>query len=137
MKRTEQDMYAEVFRKWTNEVEENTSIPPESYRYDRVKRGLRNSDGTGVLAGLTKVCQVHGYVMYEDEKLPDAGKLIYRGVDVSEIVGACEAENRFGYEETCYLLLFGKLPTTSELAEFRNSFDPDEMVADINALIEG
>lgn len=120
MKRTEQDMYAETFRKWTNAVEENTSIPPESYKYDRVKRGLRNSDGTGVLAGLTKVCQVHGYVMYEDEKLPDDGKLIYRGVDVSEIVGACEAENRFGYEETCYLLLFGKLPTASELAEFRN-----------------
>ena len=119
MKRTEQDMYAETFRKWTQEVEANTSIPPESYKYDRVKRGLRNSDGTGVLAGLTKVCQVHGYVMYEDEKLPDAGKLIYRGVDVSEIVGACEAENRFGYEETCYLLLFGKLPTASELAEFR------------------
>ncbi len=119
MKRTEQDMYAETFRKWTQEVEANTSIPPESYKYDRVKRGLRNSDGTGVLAGLTKVCQVHGYVMYEDEKLPDAGKLIYRGVDVSEIVGACEAENRFGYEETCYLLLFGKLPTVSELAEFR------------------
>lgn len=119
MKRTEQDMYAETFRKWTNAVEENTSIPPESYKYDRVKRGLRNSDGTGVLAGLTKVCQVHGYVMYEDEKLPDDGKLIYRGVDVSEIVGACEAENRFGYEETCYLLLFGKLPTAAELAEFR------------------
>jgi len=119
MKRTEQDMYAEVFRKWTNAVEENTSIPPESYRYDRVKRGLRNSDGTGVLAGLTKVCQVHGYIMYEDEKIPDTGKLIYRGVDVSEIVGACEAENRFGYEETCYLLLFGKLPTAEELAEFR------------------
>lgn len=112
-------MYAETFRKWTNAVEENTSIPPESYKYDRVKRGLRNSDGTGVLAGLTKVCQVHGYVMYEDEKLPDDGKLIYRGVDVSEIVSACEAENRFGYEETCYLLLFGKLPTAAELAEFR------------------
>ena len=131
MKRTEQDMYAEAFRKWTNVIEDNTSIPPEAYKVDRVKRGLRNSDGTGVLAGLTKVCQVHGYIMYEDEKIPDDGKLIYRGMDVSEIVGECERENRFGYEETCYLLLFGKLPTDSELAEFK------KVVGDMRVLPDG
>lgn len=131
MKRTEQDMYAEAFRKWTGVIEENTSIPPEAYKVDRVKRGLRNSDGTGVLAGLTRVCQVHGYIMYEDEKIPDEGKLVYRGIDVSEIVGACEKENRFGYEETCYLLLFGKLPTQSELANFK------KIVGDMRALPEG
>ena len=131
MKRTEQDIYAEAFRNWTNTIEENTSIPPEAYKVDRVKRGLRNSDGTGVLAGLTKVCQVHGYIMYEDEKIPDEGKLTYRGIDVSEIVGACERESRFGYEETCYLLLFGKLPTESELAEFR------KIVGDMRTLPDG
>ena len=131
MKRTEHDIYAEAFRNWTNTIEENTSIPPEAYKVDRVKRGLRNSDGTGVLAGLTKVCQVHGYIMYEDEKIPDEGKLTYRGIDVSEIVGACESENRFGYEETCYLLLFGKLPTESELTEFK------KVVGDMRALPDG
>ncbi len=131
MKRTEHDMYAEAFRKWTNVIEENTSISPEAYKSDRVKRGLRNSDGTGVLAGLTRVGQVHGYIMYEDEKIPDDGKLTYRGIDVSEIVGACEAENRFGYEETCYLLLFGKLPTKTELDDFK------KLVGDMRALPEG
>ncbi len=131
MKRTEQDMYAEAFRRWTNVIEDNTSIPAEAYKNDRVKRGLRNSDGTGVLAGLTKVCQVHGYIMYEDEKIPDDGKLTYRGIDVSEIVGACERESRFGYEETCYLLLFGKLPTESELADFK------KLVGEMRALPEG
>ena len=131
MKRTEHDMYAEAFRNWTNVIEENTSISPELYKGDRVKRGLRNSDGTGVLAGLTRVGQVHGYIMYEDDKIPDDGKLIYRGIDVSDIVGACEAENRFGYEETCYLLLFGKLPTKSELDDFK------KLVGDMRALPEG
>ncbi len=119
MKRTEHDMYAEAFRKWTEVIEENTSISPEAYNDYKVKRGLRNSDGTGVLAGLTRIGQVHGYIMYEDEKLPDDGKLTYRGVDVKDIVSACERENRFGYEETCYLLLFGKLPTQTELSDFK------------------
>ncbi len=131
MTRPEQDMYAEAFRKWTDIVEENTSIPQDAYRNDRVKRGLRNSDGTGVLAGLTKVCQVHGYIMYEDEKIPDEGKLTYRGIDVSEMVSACERENRFGYEETCYLLLFGKLPTRAELDDFK------KMVGQMRTLPDG
>ncbi|MBQ3181607.1 MAG: citrate/2-methylcitrate synthase [Clostridia bacterium] len=120
MKRTEHDMYAEAFRKWTNVIEDNTSITPESYNDYKVKRGLRNSDGTGVLAGLTRIGQVHGYIMYEGEKIPDDGKLTYRGVDVKDIVSACERENRFGYEETCYLLLFGKLPTKTELDDFKS-----------------
>jgi len=131
MKRTEHDMYAEAFRKWTGVIEENTSISPEAYNDYKVKRGLRNSDGTGVLAGLTRIGQVHGYIMYEGEKLPDDGKLTYRGVDVREIVSACERENRFGYEETCYLLLFGKLPTQTELADFK------KLVGEMRALPNG
>jgi len=131
MKRTEHDIYAEAFRKWTDVIEKNTSISPEAYNDYKVKRGLRNSDGTGVLAGLTRIGQVHGYIMYEDEKLPDDGKLTYRGVDVREIVSACERENRFGYEETCYLLLFGKLPTQTELADFK------KLVGEMRALPNG
>lgn len=94
------------------------SIDSELYgRYD-VKRGLRNSNGSGVLVGLTKVGDVHGYVIDEGEKLPDDGVLRYRGINVHEIVDACIRENRFGYEETVYLLLFGKLPSKDELADF-------------------
>ncbi len=104
---------------WCSVIEEHTKILPERYDNYKVKRGLRNSDGTGVLAGLTNVGQVHGYIMYEDERIPDDGKLTYRGIDVTEIVKACEKEDRFGYEEVCYLLLFGKLPTSQELDDFK------------------
>lgn len=131
MIKTQHDIYAKDFEKWTNVIEENTSIAPEAYNDYKVKRGLRNSDGTGVLAGLTRIGQVHGYIMYEDEKIPDDGKLTYRGVDVRDIVSACERENRFGYEETCYLLLFGKLPTQTELDDFK------KLVGEMRALPDG
>lgn len=104
---------------WCSVIEGHTKIQPERYDNYKVKRGLRNSDGTGVLAGLTNIGQVHGYIMYEDERIPDDGKLTYRGIDVTDIVKACEKEDRFGYEEVCYLLLFGKLPTCQELDDFK------------------
>lgn len=131
MNRAEQEMYSAAFKKWTSVIEENTSIAPEAYNDYKVKRGLRNSDGTGVLAGLTRIGQVHGYIMYEDDKIPDDGKLTYRGVDVRDIVTACERENRFGYEETCYLLLFGNLPTQTELNDFK------KLVGEMRALPDG
>lgn len=99
-------------------VLKNTKIPPEAYNNYKVKRGLRNSDGTGVLAGLTNIGNVHGYVVSEDEKVADDGRLSYRGINVADIVANCKKENRFGYEETCYLILFGKLPTQKELDAF-------------------
>lgn len=84
-----------------------------------VKRGLRNSDGTGVLAGLTQICNVHGYVLNEGEKTPVAGELTYRGIDVQEMVESCIQENRYGYEEASYLLLFGQLPNRQQLEFYR------------------
>lgn len=89
--------------------------------YDRldVKRGLRNSDGTGVLAGLTLICNVHGYVLNEGERQPIDGELIYRGVNINDLVDGCVKEQRFGYEEAVYLLLFGALPTKIQLKHFR------------------
>ena len=85
--------------------------------YDRysVKRGLRNGDGTGVLVGLTTIGNVHGYVVSEGEKTAIPGKLYYRGIDVEELVMACRGENRHGFEECAYLLLFGSLPNKAEL----------------------
>lgn len=109
----------DALEQWCSAIEHNTHIAPEKYDNYKVKRGLRNSDGTGVLAGLTSIGQVHGYIMYEDEKISDDGKLTYRGIDVADIIDACERENRFGYEEVCYLLLFGKLPTKKELEDFK------------------
>ena len=92
--------------------------PALNEKYD-VKRGLRNSDGTGVLAGLTQICNVHGYVINEGEKQPVDGELTFRGVNIRDLVHGCNAEQRFGYEEVAYLLLFGSLPDRKQLEFFK------------------
>lgn len=103
-----------------NEFRANNQIPPEKFDLYQVKRGLRNPDGTGVMAGLTLICNVHGYLIADGERIPDVGKLTYRGIDLNEIVDGCIAENRFGYEEVAWLLLFGKQPTKTQLDHFKN-----------------
>lgn len=90
----------------------------EVYEHYNVKRGLRNSDGTGVMAGLTSVGDVHGYVVEDGDRIPREGKLRYRGIDVRDIVAGCQAENRFGYEEVSFLLLTGVLPNKEQLEEY-------------------
>ncbi len=85
MEHANKEYFTKALTDWCGVVEENTHISPSHYDNYKVKRGLRNSDGTGVLAGLTNVSQVHGYIMYEDEKIPDDGKLSYRGINVSDI----------------------------------------------------
>ena len=88
-------------------------------RYD-VKRGLRNADGTGVMAGVTRIASTQGYYMRDGERRAMEGKLYYRGIDVSEIVQGFLSEGRHGYEETAYLLIFGDLPNKGELDTFRD-----------------
>lgn len=97
-------------------------IDPETFTRFDVKRGLRNKDGTGVLAGITNICNVHGYLINEGERMPVEGMLDYRGINVRDIVESCEKEDRFGFEETIYLLLFGRLPDSKELEEFSSIF---------------
>ena len=118
------------------ELRKNNHINPDYYNRFEVKRGLRNYDGTGVLAGLTRVCSVEGYYMDDGEKVPKNGRLVYRGINMSDIVENCEKENRFGYEEVVWLLLFGALPTkeqlkwfTELLAECRNL--PEDFIEDM------
>ncbi|MDD3832885.1 MAG: citrate/2-methylcitrate synthase [Oscillospiraceae bacterium] len=96
----------------------NNHIDTAKYEQYEVKRGLRNPDGSGVVAGLTMICNVHGYVINEGEKSPVEGRLVYRGIDICDIVGGCSNENRFGFEETVWLLLFGTLPTKEQLKGF-------------------
>ena len=107
-----------LFKKLCDLSKETYTIDPELYSKYSVKRGLRNSNGSGVLVGLTKVGDVHGYVLDEGEKISVDGVLRYRGIDVTDIVDGCEKDDRFGFEEVCFLLLFGKLPTDSMLKEF-------------------
>lgn len=118
------------------ELYKNNQIKKEDYQRFDVKRGLRNSDGTGVMAGLSRICSVEGYYIDDGEKVPKEGKLIYRGIDMNEIVADCQKENRFGYEEVSWLLLFGDLPTERQLKKFREVLAecrelPDEFIEDM------
>ena len=96
------------------------TVPAEKYREYGVKRGLRNADGTGVMAGITRIGNVEGYVLRDGEKCPAPGHLIYRGYDVEDLIHGFMSEGRFGYEETAYLLLFGVLPTAEQLGVFHD-----------------
>lgn len=93
-------------------------IPKNYYSEYNVKRGLRNADGTGVMVGLTAVGEVHGYVLDEGTKAPIEGQLRYRGISIKDIVDNCDKEDRFGFEEVVFLLMFGSLPNRDELDRF-------------------
>lgn len=93
-------------------------IPPELYAKYEVFRGLRDLNGNGVRAGLTNICEVTAKHVVNGVEEPMDGQLSYRGINVKDIVNGFMSEDRFGFEETVYLLLFGKLPGASELAEF-------------------
>ncbi|MCR5522030.1 MAG: citrate synthase [Clostridia bacterium] len=107
----------EMFRE---QVIKYNQIDSSLFTKYNVKKGLRNSDGTGVMAGITRVCSVEGYYIQDGEKVPAEGRLTYRGINMEDIVSACEKENRFGFEEVAWLLLFGSLPTASQLSSFTN-----------------
>ena len=114
----------------------NNKIDPFLFDYFGVKRGLRNNDGTGVLVGLTQIGDVHGYIMDEGRKVPVEGRLRYRGINVEDIINGCRTDGRFGFEEVCFLLLFGKLPNQYELNTFRHILNerralPDGFVEDV------
>lgn len=98
---------------------ENDRIDPELYTKFEVKRGLRDISGRGVLAGLTEIAEVRSYIIQDAEMIPCEGKLFYRGIDIEDIVAGFIDENRFGYEEVTYLLMFGMLPTKEQLVEFK------------------
>lgn len=94
-------------------------IDPSLYEKYHVKRGLRDINGQGVLTGLTEIAEVHSYSIVDAEYVPCEGKLFYRGIDIEEMVESYKKNNSFGFEETTYLLMFGILPSKSELEGFR------------------
>ena len=102
------------------ELKKLYGIEPALYEKYNVKRGLRNKDGTGVLVGLTKIGEVRGYMIDESDKVSIPGKLMYRGINMSDIVNENAKRNRHAFEETMYLILMGTLPTKDELSEFKD-----------------
>lgn len=128
---TEQDI-----KTLCDKIKKNNYIDPADYEHFNIKRGLRNSDGTGVMAGITNVCTVEGYYIDDGEKVPREGHLYYRGINMEEIVNACIEEDRFGFEEVIYLLLFGSLPNKEQLNNFSNTLAecrdlPEDFIEDM------
>lgn len=109
-------------------MKENYYVNPECFKTYRVKRGLRNDDGTGVVAGLTRVGEVHGYVLSEGEKTPVEGKLRFRGYEIEDLVEGAKQAKRHGFEEVCYLLLFGMLPTNEQLDIFKQLLQEERVL---------
>jgi len=98
--------------------EHNSTINPTLYDMYDVKRGLRDLSGKGVLTGLTEVSEIISYKLVDGKEHPCEGKLYYRGIDVEKIVAGLIDEDRFGFEEVAYLLMFGQLPDARELDRF-------------------
>ena len=108
-----------LFEQSAEILAEKNRIAPELYIKNDVKRGLRNVNGTGVVVGLTHVGEVNGYMIDQSgNKVPQEGKLYYRGYDIEDLVSNCLAEDRFGFEEISYLLIMGELPGPDDLATF-------------------
>ena len=97
----------------------NTTIEPEQYVKFDVKRGLRDVNGKGVVAGLTAISEINSFENLPDgTRIPKDGELFYRGININDLVNGFLEDDRFGFEETIYLLLFGQLPTAEEHKEF-------------------
>ena len=106
--------------KYTEFCKSNCRIEPQLYIEHKVNRGLRDLNGKGVLTGLTEISEIVSKKVVDGEEVPCPGKLYYRGYDVEKLVEGFIKDKRFGFEEIVYLLLFGELPTASELKEFND-----------------
>jgi len=125
----------EFIEKYSKLVSERDVIDNELYKKFDVKRGLRDISGKGVLVGLTEISEIISYTTKGDELVPCEGKLFYRGFSIEEIVKGFLEEGRFGFEETCFLLLFGHLPNKNEYDVFLALIEeytglPDHFVRD-------
>lgn len=124
------------FRLFSKYIKDENKIKSETYKEYGIKHGLRNEDGTGVLVGITHIAEVVGYDLVDGIRVPKEGELYYRGINVNELVEGFEKEDRFGFEETVYLLLFNKLPNIHELESFNNILNayhefPDNYIEDV------
>ncbi len=97
---------------------ENSTIDKALYETNHVNRGLRDLQGNGVVTGLTEISTITAFEKIDGEKVPCKGVLKYRGIDINDIVNGFLADDRFGFEEVTYLLMFGKLPSKEEYDDF-------------------
>lgn len=116
---TKQMLTEEKFNQLVHFCTKSGQIDLNLYTEYDVKRGLRDANGNGVLTGLTEISDVTGYKMIGGKKMPAPGKLYYQGYDVAKLINSQPLENHFGFEEVSYLLLFGELPTSEQLEDFK------------------
>ncbi|MDR0451465.1 MAG: citrate/2-methylcitrate synthase [Treponema sp.] len=125
----------DLINRYSDFVVNGGVINNELYSKYEVKRGLRDVSGKGVLVGLTEISEIVSYIIEDGDLVPCEGKLFYRGINIEQIVRGFFKENRFGFEEVCYLLLFGHLPLKKEFEDFsallgENAALPDSFVRD-------
>ena len=126
-----QDLTNQDLKVLCDAYRKNNFIDPKVSEKLGVKRGLRNPDGTGVLAGLTNICDVVGYQRDKDNNIiPIDGKLIYRGIDLNDIVNEAITQDRFLFEEVAWLLLFGSLPNKETLDNFHRILETHRELPD-------
>ncbi|MBG0859241.1 MAG: citrate synthase [Bacteroidales bacterium] len=129
-------------QKLEDRVRESCQIDTPLFEKYDVKRGLRNNDGTGVLVGLTNICDVIGYKKEDGKVMAIPGKLLYRGIEIEDITKGFQEEKRHGFDETVFLLLTGHLPSKDELKEFSEYMAslrslPDDFVKDMILSMKG
>jgi Citrate synthase len=120
---------------YSNLISQKGGINNELYTKYEVKRGLRDVSGKGVLVGLTEISEIVSYIIEDGDYIPCEGKLFYRGINIEKIVQGFLDEGHFGFEETCFLLLFGHLPNKKEFDEFTGLLEqcavlPDNFLRD-------
>jgi citrate synthase len=131
----EQKQVHELIETYSNLVKESGIINNELYSKYEVKRGLRDISGKGVVVGLTEISEIVSYILEDGDYIPCEGRLFYRGINIEKIVKGFIDEARFGFEEVCFLLLFGHLPGKKEFADFSGLLEeysalPDNFVRD-------
>jgi citrate synthase len=130
------------FSQMEQSVRESCQIDSQLFEKFDVKRGLRNADGSGVLVGLTKVGDVVGYKKEGDKVIAVPGRLLYRGIEIEDIVAGFQKDKRHGFDETVFLLLTGHLPDKKELKEFSDHLAslralPDDFTKDMILSMKG
>lgn len=113
--------FLDLQKKYGNIIVKNDNIDAALYTNNGVKRGLRDQNGKGVLTGITNISRIESSKIIDGKSVPCPGRLYYRGYNIYDLVNDFKGNDRFGFEETAYLLLFGELPNQKQLDEFKGA----------------